>query len=377
MRIHVQAITSEGELKTLAEEWHALLAETGQDSLFLTWEWVSSWWHHLGSGSRLFLLCVRDLDAGLIGLAPFRIVEERPPIGPSLRVIHFLGTRSPAWADDLDIIAKRGREAEVLEAITNHLLARRDEWDVACLTDLGPEALSLRHLSERFHASGLPSTVEPAGVCPYLPLTEPWTTYEERARRKFRDLGKYLKAIEHAGAALGVMDSREMLDRGLDALVVLNRKRVEAKADIPSLSNPGFEAFVRAFCHAAAERGWLRLYYAAVGDQIVGVNLNFAYGRRVFGYLSGFDPAWRRHGMGTCLFYHAIHHSWASGQAIYDFLRGEEEYKYRWTSHERRTVSLRVISHRARHAAFRGTEMARRSVAALQRRTARLLGLPR
>ncbi len=372
MRIQVEPVTSEGELKTLADEWHALLAESGQDSVFLTWEWVSNWWRHLGSGSRLFLLCVRDLDAGLIGLAPFRIVEDRLPVGLSLRVIQFLGTGSPAWADDLDVIAKRGREAEVMDAIAGHLVARRDEWDLARLTDFRQRALSLDYLSKRFLAAGIRSALQPCGVCPYLPLTEPWATYEERARRKFRDLRKYLKALERAGAQFGVVDGPDMLDRGLGALVSLNQKRIEGKEDVASLSNAAFEAFVRAFSHAAAERGWLRLHYAAVGAEFIGVNLNFAHGGRVFGYLSGFDPAWRRHGLGTCLFLHAIHYSWASGHAIYDFLRGDEDYKYRWTSDERRTVSLNLINHRTRYAAFKSAEMALHSVAALQRRTAKL-----
>ena len=31
----------------LRQEWNALLARTRFDTLFLTWEWQSTWWTHL------------------------------------------------------------------------------------------------------------------------------------------------------------------------------------------------------------------------------------------------------------------------------------------------------------------------------------------
>lgn len=373
MPIRVELVRSTGELGDLSDEWRKLLAESPQDNLFLTWEWLSTWWRYFGPGSQLFLLCVRDPDTGLIGLAPFRITHHRPPYGVPLRVIEFLGSGTPAWSDDLEVISARGREQEVLEAVGAYLLQQRDQWDVAQLTDLPERSFSVAVLSERLGAARVDCATRPWAVCPYLPLTDPWPVYEERARRKFRDLKKYLKALEQAGGQFGLVTSREMLELALEALVQLNQRRVQSKHDIPSLSNPTFGAFVKEFCRLALQLGWLRLYYIANNHDFIAINLNFLYGKRAYGYLSGFAPEWQRHGVGTSLFHYVIRDSYQAGVGLYDFLRGDEEYKYRWTSEERRTIAFRAVNRRGRYAAFRATEEATRLARKLWSKAGRLL----
>ncbi len=373
MSLHVQPVATETDLHQLRHEWGQLLANSSQNNLFLTWEWLSTWWKYFGSGNRLFSLCVRDSHTGLVGVAPFRIAHQTSPYAPALRVIEFLGSGSPVWSDDLEVIAIRGREQEVLGAIAAYLLRHRDQWDVASLTDLPECSPSVAVLSEHLDAAHVDCSSQPWAVCPYLPLTDPWPVYDERARRKFRDLKKYLKALDQAGVEFGLVTSPEALEPALQALVQLNQQRIEAKHDVPSLSNATFTAFVADFCRAALRLGWLRLYHINLEQDYIAVNLNFLYGKRVYGYMSGFAPAWQRHGVGTALFYHVIRESHRAAATLYDFLRGDEEYKYRWTSEQRRTVVLRAVNHRGRYAAFRATQGAGKVARKLWREARRFL----
>jgi CelD/BcsL family acetyltransferase involved in cellulose biosynthesis len=357
--LRVEAIEEPAGFSALAPMWTALLDRAARPTLFLTPEWLGTWWQHFGGDARLRLLAVRDGDA-LAGLAPLRIAPHVLGTGYRVRSLEFLGTGSPVWSDDMDVLAERGREPEVLGAVAESLLARRADWDVAALAELPETSMTLATLAERLAAAGLECETVDSIACPYLRLGEPWETYEAHAHRKFRDLKKYLKALERAGAVFGRVEDAATLDRMLTALIELNLKRVESKADVPSLSRPAFQDFVRAISRLCLDRGWLRLYWVTVGDAVIGVNLNFAYGGRAYGYLSGFDPEWQRHGIGTCLFRHAIRDCWESRLAVYDFLRGEEPYKYRWTSEQRRPRSLRVVNRRARWAVFRATGYAER-----------------
>src|SRR5262249_38093544 len=45
--IAVETITSPQGIRSLRGEWTDLLAESAADCLFLTWEWLSTWWNHL------------------------------------------------------------------------------------------------------------------------------------------------------------------------------------------------------------------------------------------------------------------------------------------------------------------------------------------
>lgn len=71
----VERIANVSEFLALRDEWSELLRASDSDSLFLTWEWLYTWWRHLAEDRQLSILLVRR-SGQLIGLAPFCL---RPP----------------------------------------------------------------------------------------------------------------------------------------------------------------------------------------------------------------------------------------------------------------------------------------------------------
>lgn len=69
---------------------------------------------------------------------------------------------------------------------------------------------------------------------------------------------------------------------------------------------------------------------------MAGVYYGFIWRRRASYYLSGFDPAFRQYGIGNQLVAHAIEEA-ASEADVFDFLRGQEPYKYRWGAEDQPT----------------------------------------
>jgi hypothetical protein len=47
---------------------------------------------------------------------------------------------------------------------------------------------------------------------------------------------------------------------------------------------------------------------------------------------------------------------------VYDFLRGDEAYKYRWTSDQRKSVALHVVNSPTRYALFQTADLAERAL---------------
>ena len=60
-RCTVQAewVTSSKGFAALAPEWRILLAESGVENAFLTFEWMFTWWRHYGRGHKLALMVAR------------------------------------------------------------------------------------------------------------------------------------------------------------------------------------------------------------------------------------------------------------------------------------------------------------------------------
>jgi CelD/BcsL family acetyltransferase involved in cellulose biosynthesis len=70
--------------------------------------------------------------------------------------------------------------------------------------------------------------------------------------------------------------------------------------------------------------------------------LTFHYGDSALYYQAGWDPAADLSSLspGVVLMAHSIRHAIDSGLRYYEFLRGDEQYKSRWTKTYRKTVSF-------------------------------------
>src|SRR5437879_10542391 len=71
----IEQIEDSGGFEKLREEWTDLLHGSASNCLFLTWEWLYTWWKHLSAGRRLFIITVR-CGQELIAIAPLTL---RPP----------------------------------------------------------------------------------------------------------------------------------------------------------------------------------------------------------------------------------------------------------------------------------------------------------
>ena len=91
--LQVRVLQSGAELERLRDEWNELLSESSADCLFLTWEWTTSWWRHLGNDRTLHVVEVRERNR-LIGLAPLTILHGR---------VEFMGTGT-VGSDYLDLL---------------------------------------------------------------------------------------------------------------------------------------------------------------------------------------------------------------------------------------------------------------------------------
>jgi len=114
---------------------------------------------------------------------------------------------------------------------------------------------------------------------------------------------------------------------------------VDCFLDLMARSAPAKAAFLtptmRAFFHdlavAANEAGWLQLAFLELAGQKLAAYFNFVYNNRVLVYNSGLDgSADPGLGAGIILTAFLIRRAVEEGREAYDFLRGDERYKYRF-----------------------------------------------
>src|SRR5690349_7069594 len=116
--LSVREIGSEAALETLASTWNRLLNQTSHPSLYLTYEWITTWWRcHQGPGRVLRVLVVSDGDAP-VAIAPLvgvrRTFSGIPCDALELLSMAAYPDHPTACAGRLDVIAP-ARQEEVAQ----------------------------------------------------------------------------------------------------------------------------------------------------------------------------------------------------------------------------------------------------------------------
>jgi CelD/BcsL family acetyltransferase involved in cellulose biosynthesis len=322
----VQEISSLSELEALSGEWSDLWERSPRATPFQTPEWLLPWWRRLGRG-RLRALAMWD-GPRLVGLAPFFVTA---PLGR----LRCLGTGN---TDYLDLLAEEGREADLAEVVAERLISPPRRWGFADLQQLPPGS----PIADAQWGPSFRVRRTNQEVCPVMEL--PLTVEEWRAALppKLRsNLGYYRRRLEREGDARFITADETNLTQLLDRLFELHGARWRTRKLPGAFSHPAVRSFHREVATGFFRRGWLRLYGLVYRDEIAAVLYCFLARGRVFYYGGGFDPELSRLSPGTVLTGHAMEDSIRSGAREWDFLRGDEPYKYAWGARDR--VNERLV----------------------------------
>src|SRR5262249_50094031 len=119
-------------------------------------------------------------------------------------------------------------------------------------------------------------------------------------------------------------------ETALEIAVDLHRKRWASRGASQAFQSESVLGFHREFVRLAAERGWLRLLILRLNYRPVAALYGLRYGPTFYFYQSVFDPEYSKHNVGAATIGLAIRTAIEDGAAEYDFLHGDEEYKFHW-----------------------------------------------
>jgi CelD/BcsL family acetyltransferase involved in cellulose biosynthesis len=327
--MRVQVYTTASAFRELQTEWLGLLARVPFQSVFFTPQWQEEWWRHFGAGRQLYLLTVRSEDGVLQGLAPLMISDE----STTPARVELVGDLD--LCDYLDMLIAPAYQREVGQACVSALLAEIGEETELCLANLTPRSLTPAALREALTAHGRHVEMTAIETCPAVPLAADWDAYLETLRGKDRhELRRKLRrAASAAHLECVVADDPAQLDDHLAQFFTLHR--MSRQNDKQGFMTEQKAVFFRAMFHRLWSEGWgeLPLLYAD-GVAVAGLCC-FTYGTTYAAYNSGFHPDYAHLSVGIVLFADRIRSAMARRFTCFDFLRGNEPYKYRFGATDR------------------------------------------
>lgn len=338
----VNIIEDSGRLSHLVDEWTELLENSEQDCLFLTPEWLTTWWRCFERDEWTLRLITVRRQSQLLGIAPLFARPRKFGGLVSHQSTEFLGT-GVIGSDYLDVIARRGEELMLRIALTDYFNHAKPLLTLSHLSSGTAEAEGTVKELEMSGWQAMRSTVE---SCPYITLRgHTWESYLDSLGANHRyNFSRRLKNLHKVGVVeFDMVEKEDQRHDVLQAFLALHAVAWQERGGSQAMQTARELAFHENFSRIALERGWLRLFLLRVNGRPVGGLYGFRRGPRFYFYQSRFDPAWRKHSVGLVTMGLAIKHALGEGADEYDLLHGTEAYKFRWAKETRDLSRVHVF----------------------------------
>ncbi|HEY8524287.1 MAG TPA: GNAT family N-acetyltransferase [Acidimicrobiales bacterium] len=339
--LEMTVVTDAAALDGLRDEWEAAVTADPTPNVYLTWEWVTTWWSHFGAGNELHVVVVRDGD-GIVAIAPLQ--RSRPGVGPLATPI--LQRISPDAGDYGGIVLVR-REDEAVEVLVDHLEGQLCDGAASAvvlsrlLTD-DPFLARLREALLRRTGTLAAQEAELEGACLLTDLRSGFNMTKQAKKHKIRQRNRRL--AEAHDEVVFAYHTGDDLDVGLDRLLKLHAARWEGRESEMHglLADADREAFMLDAIRALDRKGRVRLLTLTADGRPVAAELDFELGSRLFMFKGAFDPEFSAFSPGQLLHHRVIEDGLASDVDVVDWGRGDQLYKRRWANGERQQVTVTV-----------------------------------
>lgn len=342
--MRTELVTDIKIFENLREEWNALLARSPCAGVFLRHEWLFTWWEVFGAPHRLFIMLCREKEGGeLLGVLPaYR--ERRSALWRTLRL---LGSRHVS-SDFLGMLVDPQHQGEVMKAIADRLRFQRAEWDLLDLDDLEPRGALVNHLQYAL-GDDWKGRISPGGStrCPYIRLPADWETFLRTLSKKMRSNVRYFrKALGKCGEVeVERVDSVEGGEAALEDLMRLRREWLRDRGYRWSCPPEAYRTFHARAWKRMLPEGLIRIRFLCLDGRRVAAAYVLRLGTSAYFYQTAFDKAYARHSVGSVLLGHIIEEAISEGCTRFEFLRGEENYKFSWGEvGVRETLGLKVYN---------------------------------
>lgn len=331
--INVSIINKMDDFESFRVPWNELLSKSNSDNVFLTWEWLYSWAECFLNKSRELFIVVFHEDNEVIGIAPWYIKSIRKRMF-EIRQIDFLGTNE-AGSDYLDVIIKKGKEKHVSLFLYNFIFTdATTKWDRLRLYDIPSNSLFLMHFLNITKEKGKYIEVNHASFCPVamLPASEDefMSSLSSKRGQSFR---RDLKILRKSDIINHVIFSTENIGTAIKDFFNL----YAAKSNWPDNNQ---HMLIQKFIDKTGDGSIQIDFLTADGVPIAGL-LHLRYLDTLNLYHMAVDKTYNpKVSLGNIMVGLSIINAIRSGIKCYDFLKGDEEYKFHWTSYGKRASTV-------------------------------------
>jgi len=333
--VKIDKIDNFSSFLSLKTCWNTLLEKSRSDNVFLTFEWLTTWWEVFGEDKELCLLLIKKEGGEAIGIAPLMVRKGFSLFGRRLRYVEFIGSGKCDYHDFIIV----DRRNEVITAIFDFFLKEYHAWDLIKLRHIREISPNLNSLSS---LTGFKKVRKIVDKCPYIPIKKEkdWDTYfQNRGKNLRKDFRKKYKRLSKIGDICFLGSSGEF-NQGINQFRQIYEKRYKVMGKCSTFFKGKEMVFFRRIHYVAQTEGWVKIFLLKLNNKIIGYRYGLLYKQKFYDWVTSFDPDFFEYSPGKLLIGEAIKFSMENNIKEFDFLRGDEKYKLKWTKITRSNYEL-------------------------------------
>lgn len=336
MNLHIKLIENFQTLQLIKNEWDELYKETTQNP-FITHTWISGWAEYLQNEYKFFIVLVRNSDNRLVGIAPLGIFTKKR-CGLSIRTLTFFTDRPSDYQDFLVLDAEPLIISKIIEAIYEY----RGLWDVVELANFPFDS---PHLDSIQNNKILKFRERMCAYCPRVEFNHKNIDFDAIIAKKTKqDVVYQIRRLEKTSPLelQKVSNEAEVVDY-LNTFCQLHQKRWN-DTSTKSLFND--EKFKRFFIELGTKMfidGKVSCSYLTYQGNMVAGHYGFRSKNSFYYYYPAYDPEYARNSIGKVFLYLLVKSEADADLRVFDFLRGNEEYKKNWGTVTYSNVQLTAV----------------------------------
>lgn len=323
----------------LRPRWNTLLESAITRSPFLRFEYLYNWWQTKGGGewqepSALLIISAWE-NKRLIGIAPFFSAFNKA----GDNVLALLG--SIEISDSLDMIVSAEDHARFCQAVWERILKEDRLPNHLDWYNLPIDSPTINTFEELARKSGVTVIQEVYEPSPTIYLPESFDGYLAGINKKQRhEIRRKIRRAEESERNVRwfITSQPEALERDIQELFRLMELDEEKHAFLTPTMRQQMETCIR----TSFEQGYLQLAFLEVDGKNACVYLNFDLDNKIWVYNSGYDREFNDLSVGWVLLGYLIEHAIELGRKEFDFMRGDEEYKYKFGAINRPVMRLSI-----------------------------------
>lgn len=316
------------------EQWDTLLEQSINDVPFLRYGYLETWWQTRGGGewtqeAQLAILSAHQNNS-LVGIAPFFFFRENEKT-----TLYFLGSKE--ICDYLDFIVKPADLESFIHELLDYMTSPAfPHWDQMILYNLVQTSPSVTALENAARSKAWHFESECSKQSPFVMLPGNWEEYlasiDKKQRHEIRR--KMRRAEENTDLNWYSTKNESALDEDIEAILHL----MSLDAGKTKFLTPCMSEQMRLTMRWAFKESILHLSFLEIQKQKAAGYFCFNYKNKLLVYNSGFDPGFSEYSPGWVLLGNLLQWSNENKISEFDFMRGNEEYKYRFGAKDRFVV---------------------------------------